>query len=57
MSINELPRLRRIDKETADKLAAEGMGAPTVFEGHDGSYWVLADQWRDYTHTSGEASE
>jgi hypothetical protein len=47
-------RLTSITKEQAERFEAEGMGAPTVFVGDDGSYWVLSEQLRDYasTHTS-----
>jgi len=46
--IEEKQRLTQIDKERADRFTAEGLGAPKVLEGHDGSPWVFSHELRDY---------
>jgi len=39
-------RLRQvIDAADIEALKSGGLGVPTLFEGHDGSYWVLVEQW------------
>jgi hypothetical protein len=50
--IQEKQRMTSIDRRTADLFEADGLGAPKVFYGNDGSLWVLSDQLRDYTRTS-----
>ena len=53
--VDEKQRLTRIDKALADKILVDraDLGVPHVYEGEDGSYWVLSHELRDFQATSG----
>jgi hypothetical protein len=56
--VDERQRLRQVtDQADLTVLKAGGLDVPTLFQGSDGNYWVLAEQfeaWRSARETTGK---